>query len=164
MFWKCTSSLRIAPIDSNDFSSPHADRTWKLAILKYSKQWQIQGGPGLTYTKAVAPDYILRPKIMPFNTKIRFLKKFNTCFAQHIYFLKVTYFCQKPWIFSVLAPLSIDWNLYIEANPAFGWGEAQLWLAQFCQHNRVESCKQSELTRGWGMGPTLGPQKLLGVS
>ena len=50
------------------------------------------------------------------------------------------------------------------ADPGCGWGGTQLWSAQFCQHSAVESREQSELIRACGLGPALGPQKLLGFS
>ena len=43
-------------------------------------------------------------------------------------------------------------------------GGAQLWSAQICRCSTVESHEQSELIKVWGLGPTLGPQKLLGFS
>ena len=39
-----------------------------------------------------------------------------------------------------------------------------MWSAQICQRSTAESREQSELIKVWGLGPALGPQKLLGFS
>ena len=50
-------------------------------------------------------------------------------------------------------------------DPGFGLrGGAQLWSAPICQCSTAESHEQSELIKAWGLGPALGPQKLLGFS
>ena len=50
------------------------------------------------------------------------------------------------------------------ADPGFDQGGAQIMTGLNCQPCAAALCKQSKPFSVWGPGPTLGPQKLLGIS
>ena len=50
------------------------------------------------------------------------------------------------------------------ADPGFDRGGAQIVTGLNCQWCAAASCERSEPFSAWGPGPTLGPQKLLGIS
>ena len=50
------------------------------------------------------------------------------------------------------------------ADPGFDQGGPQIMTGLNCQWCTAALCEQSEPFSAWGPGPTLGPQKLLGIS
>ena len=50
------------------------------------------------------------------------------------------------------------------ADPGFDQGGAQIVTGLNCQQCAAVSCEQSEPFSAWGLGPALGPWKLLGIS
>ena len=49
------------------------------------------------------------------------------------------------------------------ADPGFDWG-AQIVTGLNCQQCTAALCERSEPFSAWGLGPILGPWKLLGIS
>ena len=50
------------------------------------------------------------------------------------------------------------------ADPGFDQGGAQIVTGLNCQQCAAASCERNEPFAVWGLGPALGPQKLLGIS
>ena len=50
------------------------------------------------------------------------------------------------------------------ADPGFDQGGAKIVTGLNCRQCAAVSCERSEPFSVWGPGPTLGPQKLLGIS
>ena len=50
------------------------------------------------------------------------------------------------------------------ADPGFDQGGAQIVTGLNCLWCAATSCERSEPFSAWGLGPALGPQKLLGIS
>ena len=50
------------------------------------------------------------------------------------------------------------------ADPGFDHGGPQIVTGLNCQWCAAASCERNEPFQAWGLGPALGPQKLLGIS
>ena len=68
----------------------------------------------------------------------------------------------------VIVLICVTERLRAGADPGFdpggGGGGGEIVTGINCQWCPAASCKQSEPFSVWGLGPTLGPQKLLGIS
>ena len=57
----------------------------------------------------------------------------------------------------------LKYNLVSGADPGFDQGGPQIVTGLNCRWCAAASCEQSEPFSAWGLGPALGPQKLLGI-
>ena len=66
------------------------------------------------------------------------------------------------WLLHLVTTLYYTY-LFSGADPGFDRG-GQIGTGLNCQRCTAASCERSEPFSAWGLGPALGPRKLLGIS
>ena len=64
---------------------------------------------------------------------------------------------------NVIQPTNLN-HMRSGVEPGFDQGGPQIMTGLNCQWCTAVSCERSKPFSAWGLGPTLGPQKLLGIS